>query len=394
MKNYLVFISIFTFNIFANPNDLSLDARGLEAFKKLHAHASINCTYKKNLSFKQRKSLPIIKVIHQKYDGENVESNMLFDSTFVRMHVFKAGVRGEFTLETTRGKLSGILNNNNYFTFKNLTTRESTIYNMLQLDKVDCSLELAMENNVVVKEKNLHVIMHPQYAYDIFGRATQAVQREIDEYSGNQVLYLDDYVRKMQKINFNRFPENVKDFRINLMLYRGQVRNGVSVKAPWDVPYKISPAGINRYTLTQKEHEITFSGGNHNYCIVNNGVRLINALLDNKKSKTLQINYVMDAIVVQRGSFRNSLVTAMNIPKYIFNKSHILSDVFKNMSSQQRNKYQQGLANYFQTTLALRNNHFRTAKIINSGDKDLIEPYTIELQGTGQRNLVIYLNYN
>ena len=242
---------------------------------------------------------------------------------------------------------------------------------------IEASTRIAMEGYYFIRSEKLHINMHPHPEYGNRDSYKKAINDEYKKSSQGHLLLLDDYRKKAQWLDF-------KDF-ITKGAYSFPRNEGLSkplISIPEGVDVLVSPAGHNRFVLTHPFHEVTYTGGNFNYCILNNLRRLINSLLNSTIAKELTVNFPIDALVVQRTTWLNS----MKIPYLIHRRDNRLSEIVRSLSSE----YLKNLGYYLKGShLEQRKSLFRSVRFIEEG---IIQSSEL-IEGEGSGDYIISLRY-
>lgn len=375
----------------ANP---VMDERNIELIKgqfdQLHHHASINCEYKWWLD------TPAVETVKQTYTaGKSVSAQYKIKDSLLNINITAGGEKGIVDYELAGVKFSGTLSKWNYIhlDLQNLNQQQLAVSNEYNLNSLTCSLEIAYEDNYVIKNKDLHIAMHPYTLYDLDGESTVAIVKNLQDTTKEQLILLDDVpnIRKGQTLNINEFLlSGAPDLPIKpLAPSLSQVWQQMPFDIPEEIPMRVAPAGHLRFTLTKSEHEITYTGGNHNYCIMNSTRRMLNAFFENPGKKKIVFNYVKEGVVVQWRSFKG--MSELHIPKKVFNKSNLLARMIENMTDKQRDTYFDGYFNYFTGYfLGIKQYMFKEATVIRRG----VGVTKIQkVNGKGSGDITIEFNY-
>jgi hypothetical protein len=356
-----------------------------DAYNKLHQSASIDCEYLDG------SDAGMVQTIEQKFVlAQSLSAKYLVSDISLEIKVSSGGDKGVVdykvdgvSFNTSISKWNGI-----QVELFNLSQEQVEVSKKAKLEKLRCSIEIAMEDKFLVTQKNLHINMHPHPGYDSNGKTTKTVVDLLNQETGYQHLLLfDDQVRKAQSTNFNEF---ITEGNLNLTTFGYFAPTFV---VPSYVSLLVSPAGWSRYVLTQDDHVVTFTGGNHNLCIGNSTRFLIRAFFNKPSSKSLTFNYMLDGIVTQTGSKwfdRYNLTSELVIDKEVWKKSHLLKDLFKNMSKRQKSKYTKGYLNYLEKNIISKFKYLYGKVILKSTG---VNPETREITGKGSGEFEINVNY-
>ena len=383
---------LLSINTFANleDNQKMMD----EAFDRVAKHASLNCEYKYWLNtapvetLEQNFDSPILsakyKINEDIVDIRVTPPEKLEESSAVTNYIFNNNSESRVDYKINGVSFDIKLDRKNMMEFKNpeeLSQEQKSLYDRLNLGDLTCSLEFGEEDNIRIEEKVIHINMHPHRNYDVDGESLPGMQREINTDRKTYVVLDDFYNNK----NFGRFTS------FSTFLTNGGVQvnkekrlnfaGPIDLELPSDIPMIVAQAGHNRYLLTQENHEIIFTGGNHNFCILNNTRRLMHAFMENPNSKTITFKYIKDATVVQRKTWLND----GNIPRSVFRKSNMLSGVFAAMSDKEKSKYLNGYVDYFANSYLNEKKYYFSKAVLKSrgvNGQDITK--TINGMGSGE----------
>jgi hypothetical protein len=156
---------------------------------------------------------------------------------------------------------------------------------------------------------------------------------------------------------------------------------------PLSIPMIVSPAGNSRYDIkAEKEINVIYTGGNHNYCIWNSARHILENLLNSRSNAKVNFRYDMSAIVAQvRGVER----TGINFPRASVKKSNLLKDLLADKSVQAT--YHKNYMYYFADWLADEyQGMFRTYTVDYEAEGF---KKTVTFKGQGTRDLYITFRY-
>jgi hypothetical protein len=278
------------------------------------------------------------------------------------------------------GRFYRYVTNNIKIKYSKLVGVKSDLARKYDLPRLKCEVEIAVASMHQISDINMHINVHPHRTYDFRGRSTDKVQEYLDQFDGQQLVLLDDKDKKGDGYDVNDFLE----FGSADLTKRNLLAPQVSI--PQDIPMLVSPAGHNEYIVSNKNQNIMFTGGNHNYCIWNNTKHIIDAAFVSDSNESLNFTFDTSAIVVQKGG----LVTGTSIPKSLFKKSNLLEDVFNNSTVLNRAKYLQAFFDSFaKEFLEKKKGMFAKVTLVQEG----LKPQTVEVTGSGKRDFIIKFNY-
>lgn len=270
-----------------------------------------------------------------------------------------------------------------------LNPSQTTTVKTFELDKLYCKINFAESKKIEITDsKNkYHINVHPHSNYDIYSETIASTQKVYEDKSFQSILLLEE------KINGKG---NLVD--LSIFLDTGIIPNlplnnfSTDIKVPSDSLITVSAAGHNRYNFINNNElvEITYTGGNHNYCIWNNTRNLITSLFRSESTVQLVINYYTDSIVAQR----SGIIKGLSFKRKAMKKTRLLRNIFNN-DLKTAVKYINNYSNYFENSFIKSsgfNAHYKTLTINTSSIKPAISR-SIVLKGSGSRDLVINLNY-
>lgn len=376
----LLLLMLSVSSVFASSDE---DQRRMNAaYEKAYSRASINCEYKYWI-----KVLPVETVSQQFQPHQGVYATYKIGDDLIRIGVSAGGERGLVDFKINGIKIETKLSGYNYFHFqtKDLNVQAQALAEKINLTNLTCSLEIGHEDNFLIEAPVIHVNMHPHPNYDWNGENLAGMARELVA-SADHLMLFDDHVGNIKKARSFNFNKLMVDGRTNMKQDKENFL--VPELGIPQIPLRLSQAGHNRYTIKNPDQTIIFSGGNHNYCILNNTRRALHAFMENPAKKSITFEYPTDAIVVQKGSWLNG----GGIPRGIFKRTNLLSRVFDRMSDSQKSKYIGSYHNYFKTSYLSEKQYYFGRAIIKTEGIAGFE-YTDLVQGKGEGDIQITLRY-
>lgn len=196
-----------------------------------------------------------------------------------------------------------------YFNYFNLEGREKSQFLNQKMDKLGCLVKTAYSAPKTLNDEIVHINVHPHKRYDGLGVTTEGVNRYLNDRRLESIILLDfetknysarrwtswmrtDYVNDVDA--FMQDGGESIDFRVE---YNA---SPIDLKRNNDIV--VSQAGHNPYTITNRNQEIIYTGGNHNYCTSNNSKSLLRAAMKSTSNESITISYDLEATVVQQGS--------------------------------------------------------------------------------------------
>lgn len=268
-----------------------------------------------------------------------------------------------------------------YIPTKRIEKRYKKFILQNEIYKISCEVNFAMEKKIEITDldNELHINVHPHDKYDKAKLTVNKAEKYYANSSYKSYVLLEEGNFKGNLVDLSDFLE-MKEYKL--------VRNyfPVSVTIPTSVELKVSPAGHNRYEFKAHNNvEITYTGGNHNYCMWNNTRRVLMSYMRSMTEAKLTINYDVAAIVVQaRG------LVGLNFNSVSLDKNNLLKDVFNADTSQAR-EYTKKYYDYFvDVFFGPYKGLFKQVIIEN---QSVYGTYTKRINGSGKRHLHIILNY-
>lgn len=211
-----------------------------------------------------------------------------------------------------------------------------------ELNKLMCSVNFAYALPYNLDDGDYHINVHPHTVYDWQNKLKEPIEKYLNDNKFQSLLLLE--------------AGNVRGNSVNILdFFAGKEPNLVMpnypstlVNVPMATPIIVSPAGNSRYVITaEREINVTFTGGNHNYCIWNVARHISENLLNSKSSAVVNFKYDMSAIVAQQRGVER---TGINFPRGSVNRSNLLKDLLADTSIQKT--YHTNYLFYFSKWLA------------------------------------------
>ncbi len=251
-----------------------------------------------------------------------------------------------------------------------------------ETNKIRCSANFAYALPLVLEDGDYHISVHPHAIYDWQNKLKEPIERYLADSSYSSVILLEAGNLRGNQVNiFNFFAG--KESNLVMPNFPSSL-----VNVPQWIPLIVSPAGNSRYEiLAEKEINVIYTGGNHNYCIWNSARHILENLLNSRSSAVVNFRYDMAAIVAQpRGVER----TGINFPKTAVNKSNLLRDILVHPSVDEAT-YHKNYLYYFADWLADEYvGMYRTYTVDYEADGF---KKTVTFQGKGTRDLKVTFRY-
>lgn len=236
--------------------------------------------------------------------------------------------------------------------------------NEYETNKIMCSVNFAYAQPYVLDDGYYHISVHPHKIYDWQNllkapienylsddRYTSIVLLEAGNVRGNLVNIFDFFAGKEPGLVMPVYPSSLDTI-------------------PENVALVVSPAGNSRYEIVaDREINVTYTGGNHNYCIWNSARHILENLLNSNSSASVTFRYDTSAIVAQ---VRGVEGLGLNFPKKSVAKSNLLKNLLADTTVQQT--YHKNYLHYFSTWLA--------AEYVG-----MFRTYTVDYEGPGYKEV-------
>lgn len=252
-----------------------------------------------------------------------------------------------------------------------------------ETSKIYCKVNFAYAYPHELTDGNYHFSVHPHKIYDWQSRLKDKIEAYLNDPSYRSVIFLETGNYRGDKVNINHVLDGV-DYKLPSQMFDSDLEN-----VPADVPLVVSPAGNNRFRIkANNEINITFSGGNHNYCIWNVTRHVIEDLLNSNSTARVNFFYDMSAIVAQpRGIEGEGL--DINFNRRDVNRSNLLKDLLSKKELQKR--YHSYYLQYFRDFIGDQyKGMYKTYKINYKAEGF---ETTVILEGNGVRDVEITLSY-
>lgn len=381
LNSIVLLSSLLTSTCFAN-SVLDYNAVTFEkAYNKAKNNALIHCEYKYFID------VPEVQVVDQTFvPGQYASAQFKIKDSLLTLTAREGGTKGvvDFDLDGTKFQTSMMGLDGIQINLSNLSANQQKLANEFSLNSLNCSLELGRESQHVIHDPEVHINVHPHPKYDYDGESFPGTQRELDVAGRETLVLLDDSVGNLKQARSGNF-NNLMNGQAPNMQYNSYNYDVPSFTFPNQAEFKLSQAGHNKYIIKNPQQKIVFTGGNHNFCILNNTRRLLHAFFENPDRQSIRFDYITDSIVVQRGG---TFIKNGNIPRGVFKQSNQLKNMFKIMTLKQRQNYIQGFFKYFSYSyLNEKQYYFRQANISITGVEGAEYSETVEGKGSGVINI-------
>lgn len=390
----LVTLPVVAFGQILGPDQANKQPQFNATFERLHSSATIHCSYYKNWGGHEG-NVRRVETINQSFSMEDkrVSAHYRVGESDLKIEIKAGGEKGIPSYNLAGEEIPVYLTKYNTLFFNQdlLTQKHRDLIKDYNLYELDCNLDIAKEASHVVENKDLHIAMHPYTAYDLDGESNSVIQENVNRTNIDQLFLLDDtkYARKASHINFNEFVS------VGHIPHDIDIRyfSGTPIDIPEHVDVKVAAAGHIKFKFTKPAHEITYTGGNYNFCILNSSRRLVHALFESSVTKELQMNYVVDGVVVQKYSFVSGLGFKGKRKKY-FRGTNLLGTILNNMKNNDPGyalDYLNAHYNDFKNgILRMRRHQYSKVKLIRQG---IGGSRAETVHGTGEGEYKIIFNY-
>ncbi len=214
--------------------------------------------------------------------------------------------------------------------------------NEYETNKILCSVNFAYAQPFVLDDGYYHINVHPHKIYDWQNRLKAPIEEYLNDERYTSVILLEAGNLRGNQVNiFNFFAG--KEPGLAMPVYPSSLET-----VPERVPLVVSPAGNSRYEIVaDREINVTYTGGNHNYCIWNSARHILENLLNSNSNASVTFRYDTSAIVAQ---VRGVEKLGLNFPRASVAKSNLLKDLLADTTIQKT--YHKNYLYYFSTWLA------------------------------------------
>lgn len=349
-----------------------------EAYLATDKQFDIECRYAFNQKFK------LITPVSETTKGKDfIQREFIIEnetrSVPMSFTLREVNKRFEFTIEFDNKHVSvGRLQKREFYI---PPPRDNSFSNEFEASRITCAINFAYALPYTLTDGNYHIAVHPHQIYDWQSLLKNQIESYLNDSQLKSMVLLETGNYRGNLVNISSFLAGM-DYKLPQVSYPSDL-----TQVPADTLLIVSPAGHNRYSfMAENELIVTFTGGNHNYCIWNNTREILESFMKSKSQAKVTIYYDTKAIVAQaRGieGFR------FNFPKQDINRSNLLKNLFKNKENtlnyhSNYHRYFKGI--FFKEFIGM----FKTVKLnyqaIDYAQTDII-------QGQGLRDLEINLIY-
>lgn len=250
-----------------------------------------------------------------------------------------------------------------------------------ETSQIVCGVNFAYAYPYEIDDGLYHFNVHPHKIYDWQSHLKTPVERYLNDSKYQSIILLEAGNYRGNLVKIEDFLNNV-DYRLPTSNYPSELEY-----VPVEIPLIVSPAGHNRYDFKAlNEVTITFTGGNHNYCIWNNTREIMESFMKSKSVARLTMYYDTSSIIAQAKGMEGF---RFNFPKRDINRSNLLKDLFQNRENTL--SYHTSYHGYFKNTFFKEfMGMFKTVKLVYQADGFMKSDI---ITGTGERELEIVLQY-
>lgn len=252
-----------------------------------------------------------------------------------------------------------------------------------ETSQIRCKVNFAYAYPQVLNDGNYHFSVHPHKTYDWQSRLKDVVEGYLNDPNYQSIILLETGNHRGELVNIHHFLDGL-DYK----LPANKVDSDL-VNVPVEVPLIVSPAGNSRYEIrAEREINITFSGGNHNYCIWNATRHVIENLMKSKSQARINFYYDTKAIVAQPKGIEGEGLD-INFNRRDVKRSNLLKDLLARKEIQAR--YHASYLEYFRDFIGNQfSGMYKTYKINYKAEGF---ETTVTLQGQGTREIEVSLFY-
>lgn len=377
MKNLMILFSLWSVSALAqtlNPFQERAKAIYLETDKNY----ALECLYGSNTSFQMINPLTSTKKTANTLERSFVIETATAKKVPLDFVLRRDGTKYNYEILINKKYMSsGVLK---YRQFQLNPISDQKLWDELGLTGLQCQVDLATAHPYPLTDGNYHINVHPHTRYDWMRKLKTVTENYLKDQRFESFILLETTNGRGNSVRLDDFFNGV-DYRLK------QTEMDIILSdVAEDIPLVVSPAGNSEYIFdVDKELNVTFTGGNHNYCIWNATRHIILGLLRSKSTAVINFNYDSGAIVAQRKGVEG---LGLDFPKSDINKSNLLKDLLQNKSIVDR--YHRNWLWYFQNTLGKRYvGQFKTYTIHYKAEG---WQRSVVVNGNGSRDLVVNIN--
>lgn len=371
---FIIFLVLFPQVLLA----ISFSDKAAMAYLETDRNFDIDCYYSRNKSAKL-----ITPVSETRKASDSISRDFLIEipGKEIPMTFSLNRKKGKFEYQVIFDQIHVSQGNFKRREFYIAPVKDKVFSEELETSKIYCHVNFAYAYPHKLVDGNYHFNVHPHLKYDWQRKLKAPVEKYLNDSSFQSVIFLEAGNYRGNLVNIHNFLDGI-DYKLPPVPVDSDLGD-----IPENVPLIVSPAGNNRFDVqAEKEINITFSGGNHNYCIWNVTRHVLENLMNSKSRARVNFAYDTSSIVAQ---IRGVEGMGINFNRTAVNRSNLLQDLLRDREVQK--KYHSAWLNYFRGYLAEEySGMYRTYKINYKAEG--FETSVI-LKGNGERDLEVNFSY-
>lgn len=377
MKKAILLLSLWSLPLIAQTELNAFQERARDTYLETDKNYSLDCMYGSNQRFQI-----INPVSETKRTSTTLERSFLIETENKKIPMEfvlrRDGRRYNYEIRFDKEHLStGSLK---YREFQLNPIGNQALAQEIDLPRLLCQVNFAYAHPYPLSDGHYHINVHPHLRYDWMRKLKDITESYLKDARFESLILLETTNGRGNSVKLDDFFNGV-DYRL-----KQTEMDIVLSDVPEDITLIVSPAGNSEYIFNvDKELNVTFTGGNHNYCIWNVTRHIILGLLRSNSTASINFNYDSSAIVAQRRGVEG---LGLDFPKSDISRSNLLKDLLENKSIVDR--YHRNWLWYFQNTLGKRYvGQFKTYTIHYKAPG---WERTVVVNGNGSRDLVVKIN--
>lgn len=356
----------------------SFQERSQKAYLETDKTFDIDCNYSYNKTFK------LITPVEDTQKGPNTISRSFIIETENKTIPMK------FVLERSAKSIDYVVTLNNSHTSRGKVQKrefyiapiaDRSFSQEFEASQIYCEVNFAYAVPFALQDGDYHFSVHPHKIYDWQSKLKKPIETYLNDPSYKSIILLETGNYRGNLVNINSFLDGV-EYKLPETKYESAIED-----VPLDTPLIVSPAGNNRFIIdAKKELNVTFTGGNHNYCIWNGTRHVLQGLFRSHNNPKVNFIYDSNAIVAQTKGIEG---LRLNFSRSDVNRSNLLSDLLSDKNTQ--SNYHFVYLSYFKNFMARQySGMYRTYKIKYEAPGFSAEEV---LQGGGLKDIEVTFNY-
>jgi hypothetical protein len=373
--NFLLYI-VCLFSISSYAQDFA--ARVKESYLETDKNFDLDCHYSKNDTY---------KLITP--NSETIKSADKLTRTFI-VENDQRSVPMTFTLARSQGRISyTVVLDKVHTSTERYKSKEFFIQSVadrrfdkdFETSKIFCSINFAYARPFTLEDGDYHFSVHPHTIYDWQSKLKTVTESYLNNPEYKSIILLETGNGRGNLVDVGTFF----DERVQALPANNTKTELVNV--PGTIPLIVSPSGNNRFEIgAQKQISITFSGGNHNYCIWNSTRQVLIGLMNSKSEANVNFIYDTRAIVAQPKGMEG---LSLNFARGDVDRSNLLADLLSKTSIQAG--YHFSYLVFFRNLFAHEYSGMYRSFKVNYEAPGYKE--TFIMQGSGVRDLTVDFTY-